>query len=608
MTTEKLPQNTNKKRYRGEDIVTNNNQQVTKKYKSSDNSDNKDDGDHKDNGDDKDSGDDKDDGGNKDGGDNKYADADDDKDGDNDKGVDDDADADDDADGDDDKDVDDDKDDDKDDSNSKDNDDISKDDKRKLIDEIMSKFGPNVIDEWLNYLRELKKLRISDVYLNSNTNTVQLVEEKGVLILRLYSDDEKSQKSKYEAHYYKKNNGHYVFIELSDDKGSDKLSDNKGSRKLSNDEGSHEESHKLSNDEGSHEESHKLSNDEGSHEESHKLSNDEGSHKVLNDEGSHELLRKKPKKLSKRLIKKLSNREKNLELLEELSKELNEFEEESSDGEELSIKLGEDLHKILQFVHKLPTCPPTRDKKIFSRSESYRQAIINHLINDSEFLGLRGFCQADDIAKSSILSDIVPQNHTRVSFIIKDEKNIKNVLRQLTGNIFNSVIKSTRSKVAKDILRRQELRFHVEVWKSYVCLQAFCAANLKRNKGETTRSQAKKKIIEEYPDIDFSDLDLILQISPRIYRLLQVSNGNWALLDIFEEITPTFFKSKMKIATNFDLWINLVRTGMLEDYKNGQSYHEREKQELRDLKIQIIKSYFNDVDEEKLNNIIKNDD
>jgi hypothetical protein len=148
----------------------------------------------------------------------------------------------------------------------------------------------------------------------------------------------------------------------------------------------------------------------------------------------------------------------------------------------------------------------------------------------------------------------------------------------------------------------------VEVWKSYICLQAFCAANLKCNRGETTRSQAKKKIMEEYPDIDFSDLDLILQISPRVYRLLQVSNGNWVLLDIFEEITPTFFKSKMKIATNFDLWINLVCTGMLEDYENGQNYHERGKQELRDLKIQIIKSYFNDVNEEKLNNIVINDD
>ncbi|RGB23307.1 hypothetical protein C1646_774695 [Rhizophagus diaphanus] len=59
----------------------------------------------------------------------------------------------------------------------------------------------------------------------------------------------------------------------------------------------------------------------------------------------------------------------------------------------------------------------------------------------------------------------------------------------------------------------------------------FCSANLKRNRGETTRSQAKKKIIEEYPNIDLRDLDLMLQISPRIYRLLQVFNSNWILLD-----------------------------------------------------------------------------
>jgi hypothetical protein len=50
----------------------------------------------------------------------------------------------------------------------------------------MGKFGPNVIDEWLNYLGELKKLGISDVYLNSDYNTVQLVEKEGVLLLRLY--------------------------------------------------------------------------------------------------------------------------------------------------------------------------------------------------------------------------------------------------------------------------------------------------------------------------------------------------------------------------------------------------------------------------------------
>jgi len=138
-------------------------------------------------------------------------------------------------------------------------------------------------------------------------------------------------------------------------------------------------------------------------------------------------------------------------------------------------------------------------------------------------------------------------------------------------------------------------------------LQAFCSANLKRNKGETIWSQAKKKIIEEYPNIDLEDLDLILQISPRIYRLLQVSNGNWAILDVFEEITSTFLKSKMKVVANFDLWINLVRTGKLESYKDGVDFHNKAKQEIKDLKVQIIKSYFNDVDEEKLNNFVIND-
>jgi len=111
--------------------------------------------------------------------------------------------------------------------------------------------------------------------------------------------------------------------------------------------------------------------------------------------------------------------------------------------------------------------------------------------------------------------------------------------------------------------------------------------------------------MEEHPDIDLGDLDLILQISPRIYRLLQVADGNWALLDIFEEITPTFFKSKMKVVANFDVWLNLVRTGTLES--DRADFHNIAKQEIKDLKVQIIRSYFDNIDEEKLNNFINDD-
>jgi hypothetical protein len=136
-------------------------------------------------------------------------------------------------------------------------------------------------------------------------------------------------------------------------------------------------------------------------------------------------------------------------------------------------------------------------------------------------------------------------------------------------------------------------------------LQAFCSANLKRNKGETIRSQAKKKIIEEYPNIDLGDLDLILQISPRIYRLLQVSNGNWAILDVFEEITPTFLKSKMKVGANFEIWLNLVRTGQMADYKKGPTMCEEGKKFMKEAKLDIVKAYFNGVDE---NYLIADDD
>ena len=120
-----------------------------------------------------------------------------------------------------------------------------------------------------------------------------------------------------------------------------------------------------------------------------------------------------------------------------------------------------------------------------------------------------------------------------------------------------------------------------------------------------TRSQAKKKVIEEHPNIDLGKLDLILQISPRIYRLLQLANGNWVLLDIFEEITPTFFKSKMKVVANFDLWLNLVRTGTLKNYK--ADFRNKAKEELKDLKVQIIKSCFNNINKEKLNNFVNDD-
>ncbi len=449
-------------------------------------------------------------------------------------------------------------------------------------------------------MRKMKKMNISNVNLNSDNNAVLVTEEEGALILHPYSDDEGGQKSKYQAQYCTRNKEPYVYIPLLDE-----------GNELPNNEGSQKPKHRAQYRKGKkklHKENlellpvkENLRLHEGPPE-----GPPEGLLEEIPDEENLGPVKENPR---------LTEDEENLEF--------EEFEEGSSDNEsdeknhkknekryyldDKAINLGKDLHKILQFIHKLPTCPPTRDKKIFSRNELYRQAIIDHLMNDSEFSFLKGFQQIDDSANNLILTDIASSNHTRVPFIANDENDIKYVLHKLVGNIFNSVTGSTKSQVAKDILRRKDLRFHVEVWKSYVCLQAFCSANLKRNKGETTRSQAKKKIIEEYPNIDLGDLDLILQISPRIYRLLQVSNGNWVLLDVFEEITPTFFKSKMKVGANFEIWLNFVRTGQMADYKKGPTMCEEGKKFMKEAKLDIVKAYFNGVDE-NLKDFIADDD
>ncbi|CAG8697088.1 17418_t:CDS:2 [Rhizophagus irregularis] len=399
-------------------------------------------------------------------------------------------------------------------------------------DDITDDPSSNIIDEWLISLRTMKKMNISGVNLNSNNNTVLVTEEDGALILYSYPDDEEGE---------------------GNDNG---LPNNEGSQKLKHQAQYRKGKKRLHKGE------------------------------LLPVKENPRLFKGPPEGPPEGPSERLGPVKENpgFEKFEEVSSD-NESDgknhkknEKNYNLDDKAVNLGKDLHEILQFIHKLPTCPPTRFKQ---------------LIGDS----------LNDI----ILMDIPFSNHTRVPFIAKDENEIKNILHKLVDNIFNSVTGSTKSQVAKEILRRKDLRFHVEVWKSYVCLQAFCSANLKRNRGETTRSQAKKKIIEEYPNIDLGDLDLMLQISPRIYRLLQVSNSNWVLLDVFEEITPTFFKSKMKVGANFKIWLNLVRTGQMADYKKGPTMCGEGKKFMKEAKLNIVKAYFNGVDE-NLKDFIADDD
>ncbi|GES92671.1 hypothetical protein GLOIN_2v1849317 [Rhizophagus clarus] len=86
-------------------------------------------------------------------------------------------------------------------------------------------------------------------------------------------------------------------------------------------------------------------------------------------------------------------------------------------------------------------------------------------------------------------------------------------------------------------------------------------------------------------------MELMLQQASRIYRLLEVANFDWQLLDCFEELTACFFKSGVKSAINFEIWINLVRTGELISYDEKLKTQERNRKNKR-IKIEIIKEYF----------------
>ncbi|GET67279.1 hypothetical protein GLOIN_2v1849317 [Rhizophagus irregularis DAOM 181602=DAOM 197198] len=51
----------------------------------------------------------------------------------------------------------------------------------------------------------------------------------------------------------------------------------------------------------------------------------------------------------------------------------------------------------------------------------------------------------------------------------------------------------------------------------------------------------------------------MLQRAPRIYRLLEVANFDWRLLDSFEELSACFFKSGKEIGENKRIKIEIIK-------------------------------------------------
>jgi hypothetical protein len=273
-----------------------------------------------------------------------------------------------------------------------------------------------------------------------------------------------------------------------------------------------------------------------------------------------------------------------------------------------AINIANDLHELLNIFSKLPQNPPMRDKAVFSKKEYYRQALIDHVKlihqNDRSFQFFKGtqYVMLNQMDESSLESRAKVSIKVHQEGLCYDADNFTDsfaeIATKLAENIYQSVNGEVNENINREISRRKDLRLHVKMFKAYTQLQAFCALNLSRGQGETTRSQAKAIVIQYFPHISLQNMSLMLQQAPRIYRLLLLSNGDWRLIDFFEELSSCFFKSSMKSMVNFEIWLNLVKTGQLVDYKEGQLIRERGKKDMKQAKLDIVKSYFYGINED----------
>jgi hypothetical protein len=155
-----------------------------------------------------------------------------------------------------------------------------------------------------------------------------------------------------------------------------------------------------------------------------------------------------------------------------------------------AINLAKDLNILFKYFTYLPQNPPMRDKVVFSKKENYRKTLIDHLKithrNKTEFQLFKGtqnvdqFCKNNENTTSVVVSKVSIKVQEKSCYSINDfTDNFKNVATKLAENIFQSVNGEINEQINKEMSRRKELRFHVELFKAYIRLQAFCSSNFK---------------------------------------------------------------------------------------------------------------------------------
>jgi hypothetical protein len=274
-----------------------------------------------------------------------------------------------------------------------------------------------------------------------------------------------------------------------------------------------------------------------------------------------------------------------------------------------AIKIAFDLNKILPHVKKLPTLPPIRDEKLLNNGQyckklwEYLNGIgdvsefrlfygalkvetkqidnppsgvcgqfIEKIISSSEFGSLSGMQVSTEIVLSS------PTVYT-VPYLLTLEKadrltKRKEIIRNLSAHIWYSIKSQDNDRASQDISRRRLLRFHITTLQSIRNLEMYCALKA-RKKNETIKSQAFRKIIKRSDSkLTGKSLTLIVQRAHRIERILNLAQGDWRLLDVYEELTPCFFTSTISTNYNFEIFLELVKNNITISRGDAEKRYE----------------------------------
>jgi hypothetical protein len=286
-----------------------------------------------------------------------------------------------------------------------------------------------------------------------------------------------------------------------------------------------------------------------------------------------------------------------------------------------AIKIAFDLFKILPHIKKLPILLPIRDINLLN-SGQYRKKMweyLDHIRDDSEFKFFHGALKvetkqienptsgAPDVfiekiitsSEFGILSGMKVSTELILSspdvftipYLLTLEKQErlekrKEIIKNLSAHIWYSINSQVKDRASQDVARRRLLRFHVTILQSIRKLEMYCALK-PRKKHETIKSQAVRKIIKRSNNkLTGKSLTLTIQRAHRIERLLDLAEGEWRFLDVYEELTPCFFTSTINSCYNFEIFLELVKSNTTissddaekryEDWKKSESIKRAE--------------------------------